>query len=261
MVEARPRNRGLVLTGGEVTLRKDLVSVIRFAKRLGYDPIQIQTNGRRFFQMSYCQALIQAGANEFSPSLHGSTASLHNQLTQSTSFVQTLGGIRNLVRLRQRLLINSVVTKINLDDIPRLIWLLHRVGVKQSQLAMVHPLGSAETYGRDIVPSLKKASPVLIEAVTLGRKLGINVVTEAMPPCLLGEVADAAIEPHIPRTEIVDGPVRLEDYTAYRLNEGKQKLKSCRHCLYDPVCEGPWKEYLEYEKEDFLKPILKGTVN
>ena len=38
--------RGLVLTGGEPTVRKDLVGLVRVARGYGYSPIQIQTNGR-----------------------------------------------------------------------------------------------------------------------------------------------------------------------------------------------------------------------
>lgn len=48
----------VVFTGGEVTLRNDLPELVEYARNLGYQDIQIQTNGRRFAYKNYCKKLI-----------------------------------------------------------------------------------------------------------------------------------------------------------------------------------------------------------
>jgi MoaA/NifB/PqqE/SkfB family radical SAM enzyme len=61
----------IVFTGGEPTVHKTLLESIRRAKALGYGRIQIQSNGRAFSLRNFTESLIEAGANEFSPSIHG----------------------------------------------------------------------------------------------------------------------------------------------------------------------------------------------
>ena len=54
---------------------------------------------KMFFSMNTepIASLIAAGATEFSPSLHGSTAAIHDELTQAPgSFDQTVAGLKNL---------------------------------------------------------------------------------------------------------------------------------------------------------------------
>ena len=89
----RAPGRGLVLTGGEPTLHRQIVPLVRYAARLGFSPIQIQTNGRMLAYERVVRSLLEAGATEFSPSLHGSTADVHDALTRARgSFAQTTPG-------------------------------------------------------------------------------------------------------------------------------------------------------------------------
>ena len=57
----RKRADGVVFTGGEPTLRRDLPELVSFAREVGYETIQIQTNGRTFASRRYCEQMIEAG--------------------------------------------------------------------------------------------------------------------------------------------------------------------------------------------------------
>ena len=83
---ARATSDDIVFTGAEVTIRPDFLQLVAAARRLGYRNIQIQTNGRRFAYLDFCKAAVAAGANEFSPSIHGPVARLHDGLTRSPGF-------------------------------------------------------------------------------------------------------------------------------------------------------------------------------
>ena len=41
-------NNGVVFTGGEPTIHPNIIDVVFFASKLGFNPIQIQSNGRMF---------------------------------------------------------------------------------------------------------------------------------------------------------------------------------------------------------------------
>lgn len=242
----RERVRAVVFTGGEPTVRPDLPDLVALARDLGYATIQIQTNGRMFAHRRYAERLVAAGANEFSPALHGHLAALHDHLTSAPgSFAQTVAGIRNLKSLGQYVLTNTVVTRSNYRHLPDVARLLVSLGVDQFQLAFVHPVGTAAAEFARVVPRMELAAPYLAEALEVGLAAGRPVWTEAVPACVLPGHEACVVESHIPRTAIYDAEGTIPDYTRYRRDEGKLKGPDCPGCLHFDSCEGPWREYPE----------------
>jgi len=253
---------GIVFTGGEPTVRKDIVELVMAAKKSGYTTIQIQTNGRAFAYLSFCRKMIKAGATEFSPALHGHTAALHDHLTNAKgSFVQTVSGIRNLKHLGQHVLTNTVITKSNYRHLPDIAELLILLGVDQIQFAFVHALGSAKDHFDSIVPRKTMVAPYLKKAIDICADAGIPVMTEAVPYCILDGYEEFAAEQLIPETKIYDLDVVIKNFNKTRKNEGKIKSGSCKLCVYFKECEGPWKEYPEkFGWKEFVpvRPVRAG---
>ena len=244
--EARKRCTEVVLTGGEPTIRKDIFELISYARKLGYEYIQIQTNGRMFSSLDFCKKAIEAGANEFSPALHGYCAEQHDFLTKAEgSFAQTVMGIKNLKKLGQIVVANTVVVKPNYRNLPEIARLLVKLKVDQFQFAFVHPIGNANKYYDSVVPVMSLAAPYIHKGLQIGIDAGIKVMAEAMPYCMMKGYEDYVSEKFIPETEIMDINMVVDDYKAVRIKEGKAKFPQCKKCKYDDVCEGPWKEYPE----------------
>lgn len=255
LTAARGECEQVVLTGGEVTIKKDFLYLVKTAKELGFSLIQIQTNGRMFADRRFCEETIEAGANEFSLALHGHIPSLHDYLTRADgSFIQTAKGIRNLSELGQFVGTNSVITRSNYRHLPELAKLLIHLGVRQYQFAFVHALGEAARFFSKVVPRFTLVEPYVKKGISHGIELGISVMTEAIPLCFMVGYEDFVAEKIIPRTKIYDVSI-IEDFTQYRLQEGKIKGKPCVECAYDPVCEGPWKEYPEYYGWNEFQPV------
>lgn len=254
LINARKRCNSVVLTGGEVTIRKDFFDIVKFAKKLGYKTIQIQTNGRMFSSLDFCKKAIKSGANEFSPALHGYCKEQHDFLTRAQeSFNQTVKGIRNLKSLGAFVLTNTVVVKQNYKDLPKIAKLLVKLNVDQFQFAFVHPIGNAWKNFNSVVPRISLAAPYIKKGLEIGIKAGKSVMAEAMPYCLMIGYEDYVSEQFIPETEIFFGNnIFNEDYKKIRVKEGKMKFKQCNKCKYNKVCEGPWKEYPEkYGDKEF----------
>lgn len=255
--EGRARGaRELVLTGGEPTLDRDVFRVAREARDLGYENIQIQTNGRRFCYEPVCRAAIAAGVTEFSPALHGASPKVHDALTRVPgSFEQTLEGIRNLVRLHQRVVTNTVITASNHRDLPDLAELLVSLDVHQFQFAFVHITGTAADNRDWIVPRKRDAIPFVHRGLEVGRAAGTRCMTEAIPYCLMRGYESYVAERVIPDALVYDADQVIADYTEYRRSEGKQKREACRYCRWDSQCEGPWREYPELFGWEEFEPV------
>lgn len=236
--------RGLVLTGGEPTVHRHIVPLVRYAARLGFLPIQIQTNGRMLAYGHVVGSLLDAGATEFSPSLHGSTAEIHDALTRARgSFAQTTTGIRNLVAAGARVLTNTVVVSDNAPDLPHIVALLGELGVRQAQLAFVHPVGTAMDRFDEVVPRLASVVEPITRARAVARATGMRLATEGVPLCFLREMEELAVESAIPGTVVVDLDGTSLDYSAWRSHEGKTHGPPCAACRALARCEGPWREY------------------
>jgi len=253
----RRGTRGLVLTGGEPTLQKTFLPVIRLARRLGYTDIQVQSNGRSFLYESFCRAAIEAGANEFSPALHGSTAELHDRLTCAPgSFEQTVTGIRTLVGAGQRVVTNTVVTALNYSDLPALARLFVSLGVHQFQFAFVHIVGTAADNAEWLVPRKSDIMPFVHEGLDIGRRAGVHCMTEAIPFCLMAGYEDFVAEQIIPETMVFDADTTIDDYGAYRRDAGKIRGPDCEPCRWYQRCEGPWREYPEMFGWQEFRPVV-----
>lgn len=255
--EAIQDSDSIVFTGGEVTIRRDLVELVRYARDLGFKTIQIQTNGRMLAYRKLCEDLIAAGANEFSPALHGHTAELHDYLTCGQgAFVQTVRAIRNLKDLGQLVITNTVITRSNYRHLPELASLLVGLGVDQYQLAFVHPLGTANENFTAVVPRMSEIEPYVKRALDVGLRAGRRMMTEAIPYCFMAGYEPYVAERIMPRTKIMEGHMTIADYTEHRLTEGKAKGPRCGECAFNPFCEGPWREYPEQYGWDEFVPRL-----
>lgn len=251
----------VVFTGAEVSIRPDFLQLVRAAKLLGYENIQIQTNGRMFAYREFCERTIAAGANEFSPSIHGHEAKLHDGLTRAPgSFAQIVRAIEHLVALQQRVVCNTVITKQNARHLPALAQLLVELGVAQFQLAFPHPTGHAATHFNGVVPRMSEIAGFVHEALAVGRAGGVACMAEAMPFCMMQGHAPAVAELHIPATEIVYDGYVVPDYRDDRVARGKRRFEQCASCRFEPICEGPWREYPERLGDDEFQPIAGARV-
>lgn len=235
----------IVFTGGEVTIRNDLIELVRYASGFGFQTIQIQSNGRAFVYPDLCRDIIQAGANEFALALHGHIPQLHNFLTQTESFHQTVQGIRNLKNLGQKVLMNTVITKSNYRHLPDITKLLISLEVDHVQFAFVHALGAAALHFDRVVPRMKLAAPYVIKSLDIAKHFGKEMVTEAIPYCMLPGYEYCIAEDSMPVMKIFEHNHIIENFTDARLKESKAKGPDCSACRYYQRCEGLWKEYPE----------------
>jgi MoaA/NifB/PqqE/SkfB family radical SAM enzyme len=252
--------RDLVFSGGECTVRKDIVELVAYARKVGFPVINIQTNGRAFASMDFCKKMLLAGMTALQPALHGHTAELHDSLTRRKgSFRQTVLGIHNIrtmTRGSARVLTNTVVVKANYRFLPDIIRLLIGLRVQLSQFAFVHAMGHAGKNFKRVVPRKTDVLPYLKKAIDIGEKAGLRVVAEAMPLCLMKGYEQHVSEFYIPSTELWDRGHRIPKFEIVRINDAKEKFPQCQECCCQNTCEGPWREYSRHFGSDEFQPIV-----
>ncbi len=185
---------GVGFSGGEPTLRPDLVSLIRRARELGYARIAITTNGNRLADPRQREALLDAGLNAIGWSIQGARSTTHDHLTGVPgSFARLRQGLiatlKDAKRRRLRLEINSftILTNRNHHELVALCHDFHALGVG---LFVLQPL----IYSRGNLAALQPLALSLAEtlaAVTRvaedGARGGYRVKTFNLPLCLLPE--------------------------------------------------------------------------
>ncbi len=188
------RWEGLVLTGSEITLRRDLPGIARRARAAGFRHVRIQTHGMHLGRTDYADRLVEAGIDEFFVSVAGSDAATHDAITRVPgSWDKMMAGMAHLDRYDHvRLLTNSVVTTRSLTLLPGMVTALaHLRRLIQMEFWVFFPM--AEDDPKDLLARHSDIRPHLIEAIALCRTHGRHVEVKNFPECLLGADADALV--------------------------------------------------------------------
>lgn len=186
---ARERRwKGLILTGSEITLRRDLCELAKRARAAGFEHVRIQTHGMHLAQPDYCDALIAAGVDEYFVSVAGPDAPTHDAITTVPgSFDKTLRGLQILdEREGVATLTNSVVTSRSYALLPQIVdRLAHLRNLVQMEFWVYWPM--SETDEKDLIAPHAAVAPYLREAIARAKALGRGVEVKNFPQCLLGD--------------------------------------------------------------------------
>jgi len=248
--------------GGEPTIRKDIVFLIKSAKKLGFKAIAVTTNGRMLSYKNFTKKLIDAGLNSAVFSIHGHVAVLHDSLTQvKGSYSQLIKGLKNFRELCPDGYIcsNTVITKQNYKFLPKIAENNIKLGVDGSEFIFVHPRGNAWRDFDKIVPTLTEISSIISETLEIGRMNGIlHFHMRYFPLCFMQDhydnlselqAFDSLKEQHI-------GP-EFQDLNVEkgRKEIGRVKGSQCIQCELNELCEGIFREYAEKRGFGELKSI------
>ncbi len=155
-------NTKLILSGGDPTIHPDLIDFVKYAKDLGYNKIQVITNGRMFASKKFTDAIIDAGLDEVTFSIHGYTQDMHDSLTcVPGSFRQVLRGVKNVFSNPKAMIVNTdtCITRSNYKQLPKIIrFIVEKVGINEVNLMSMVPQGNAWKYQDKILYDYKEVA-------------------------------------------------------------------------------------------------------
>lgn len=241
----------LVLSGGEPTLHPDLPRFIARAKALGFRTIEMQSNGVKAADPDYARALVEAGLNKVTVSLHSIDPEHSDRITRLPgAFAKTVAAMHNFRRLGIRTQVAHVITKSNYEELPATVRYLRetfpeREGHLSVCFGVAQPI--SDLVYTWVMPTFDEIKPFMKEALDycLETRLGFGgmIGQGGYPPCML------------------DGDMRYYEANLgniYRSPDHDQqfhKTQGCRDCSFDPWCLGVRKLYVETYGDHEVRPF------
>lgn len=178
---------GLVLTGAEVTLRRDLPQIVERAKAAGFAHVRIQTHGMQLARRDYLDRLVAAGMDEVFVSVTASDAASHDAITKVPGSWARLRAGLDLIEAHHpgvAVITNTVVTAESIGHLEGMVRALaHYRCVVQHEFWNYFPMAEEDT--KSLCVPLSELMPPLRAAIAAARGLGRLVEVKNVPECLL----------------------------------------------------------------------------
>lgn len=250
----------VVLSGGEPTIRPELVRWAEHVKSLGMG-FGLVTNGRMLRYRELVDRLVQNRLEYVYLSLHGGTPKTHNLMVRSDAFDETFEGLRNCSGRGIDLSVNCVITKHNVDRLIELVDAVLPFRDAKIKLSMVEPKGGGDKNFEHLVPRVEHVARRVIEALEHARA---NVTGDGptfshggIPLCLLPgwEHAYDDLRTHGFRTMVEIG--EADFFPVDDLN--KVQPAACEGCSLRGACPGLYRVYEEAFGSSELRPRRGGA--
>jgi pyruvate-formate lyase-activating enzyme/SAM-dependent methyltransferase len=184
---ARLGHTMIVLSGGEVTMRKELLRWASRSAARGLD-FGLVTNGRMLAYAELVERLVKLRLRYVYMSLHGGTAKLHNSLVRADAFEQTYAAVANLAGRGLDFTVNTVVTRQNVDHLRGVVDVLLPWPDVVVKFSMVAPKGGGEKLFEHLMPRVSDVAERVKDAIEYGldKSGGKQSFThDGIPFCLL----------------------------------------------------------------------------
>ena len=119
----------IIFTGGEATLHPNLPELVHFVDQQG-QIAGLNSNGRRFAQMSFVQTMKRAGLNHLQITLASHQARIHDEINGVSAFHQTVKGIENALSGGIHTITNTTLMQKNRDHVEAIVDFIHELGIR-----------------------------------------------------------------------------------------------------------------------------------
>ena len=161
----------VTFTGGEPTLRDDLVELVDAAQ---WFVTRLNTNGR-LLTPQLCRALAEASLDSVQVTLYTADAEAHNALVGAPGFDETVRGIRNAVDAGLIVSVNTPLCSLNRDYAATLRFAA-ALGVRYATCSGLIPSGGAEgAESRATRLSAEELTEILQSAVAAAHELSMEL--------------------------------------------------------------------------------------
>jgi radical SAM protein with 4Fe4S-binding SPASM domain len=260
-------------TGGEATLRRDLVELVAHAEGLGL-VTGLLTNGRRLSDSARVDALVAAGLDHVQITLESHDEAVHDAMVAAPgAWRETVQGIRNSVAAGLHTTTNTTLTRGNVAEIEETVALIGSLGVPTFACNSLIYSGRGSTVGTgfregELPPILERVrgaadqrglrliwyTPTQYCALSpLQLELGVKACTAALYNMCVEP--DGAVIPcqsyYEPLGHILRDPwdaIWNHDLALF-LRERRYVPEKCRDCPELPICGGGCPLYLKMAEE------------
>jgi pyruvate-formate lyase-activating enzyme/SAM-dependent methyltransferase len=245
----------IVLSGGEVTMRRELLRWAARSAARGMD-FGLVTNGRMLVYPELVEKLLGHRLRYVYLSLHGGTAKVHNSLVRADAFEQTYGAIGVLAGRGFDFTVNTVVTRQNLGELRAVVDALLPYPDVVLKFSMVQPKGGGDKLFEHLMPRVSDVAAAVNDAIAYGDGKSdgkARYAHDGIPFCLLPghENKYDDLKTHRFRTMIEIGE---PDYFPVD-DRDKVQPPECDACALRGPCPGLYRGYREVHGEAELHAV------
>lgn len=241
--------------GGEPTIRKDLVSLVRYCRDRGFDFVKISSNGLLYQYDDFAARLVEAGVTRFNLSVMAHTEELYGSimgLEGALGMVQK--GVANLVALGQEPILDLIIKNDTYLHLPDIVDFWANEGVRTFVLWLV----SLTDRNRDNMESMPRVSLMkedIIRTFERSHALGVRCESRHIPRCMLPGYEEFVRDLRQDRVRVVTPGAAFNLWESdISANTYADKCRKCRY--FEAECMGARKDYLERYGDAELEPVL-----
>ena len=234
--------RDIAFTGGEPTIRPDLIALVKYAKKRGFVQLKVASNGLRYAHLPYLEALADAGVNQFHVSMHALQDDAYESTVQREgSAILRKQAIANLVGKNLKPIADLILKEDTYRDARAWVIALADQGVRDFRLWLVS-LTDGNAKNTHQLPKISAVAEAVKEALDVARDRNLDVRSLHIPRCFLPGYEAHVHHPGADLVTVVT-PDDVFDLKDSRLSGGVKPLV-CKQCVYDDVCPGLRADYI-----------------
>jgi MoaA/NifB/PqqE/SkfB family radical SAM enzyme len=218
----------VVFTGGEPTLREDLIQLILHAEELG-QVTGLLSDGRRLRDLAYLEALLQAGLDHLQITLASHQAEVHDGLVgRPGDWEATVAGLRNAIAADIYVVAGLVIRSENAATAVDTVRFLAEMDVPA--VALSSPLRAASAEEQERLPTALEA------AQEAAHEAGLTLIWDLAAP--YSRVHPVELEAGL-------SPKRVAHQHLYLEPDGDALPTQGYNVVLGNVLRDPWKEIWE----------------
>ncbi len=239
--------------GGEPTIRRSLLPLVRWCRDRGYRSIKVPSNGLMYSYRAFAEEASGAGITDFHISFMAHTPELYEKIMgKPGAFDMVTEGVRNLAALGHAPVGDLIIKSDTWMHLADIVEHWAGLGIKTFNLWLV----SLSDRNKDNLASLLPVSEMrdgIAAAFDRGAQLGVTVRSRHIPRCMLpgyeAHIADLREDKVLvitPRASFALWESRISP------NTYGEKCAGCRH--QHGVCLGLRRDYLERYGDGEVRP-------
>jgi MoaA/NifB/PqqE/SkfB family radical SAM enzyme/SAM-dependent methyltransferase len=253
---ARLGHTMVVLSGGEVTMRSELLQWAAHVASLGM-AFGLVTNGRMLAYRELVEKLLRYRLEYVYMSLHGGNARVHNLMVRADAFEQTYAAIGNLSGHGLDLTVNAVVTRHNLRHLEPIVDAILPYPDVVLKFSMVQPKGGGDRLFDHLMPRVTDVAERVHHAIRYGMERagpeGPRFAHDGIPFCLLPGYEDLYDDLKTHRFATM---VEIGEADFFPVDDkAKTQSDPCRGCALRGPCPGLYTGYHEVFGDQELRPV------
>ena len=244
--------RKVAFGGGEPTIRRDLLPLVRYARDRGFESVKVSSNGLMYSYMDYARQARDAGVTQFNISAMAHEPGLYERIMgRSDAFEMVVRGVANLIELGQVPALDLIVKADTHEHLADIVAFWAARGVRTFPVWLVALTGRNAAFP-DSMPRVTEMRPSIIRAFEAGRALGVDVTSRHIPRCMLRGYEDHVRDLREDRVLVVTPGSRFSLWDS-EISPGAHSPR-CDGCALRGECFGVRRDYLATYGDGELEP-------